>query len=101
MSADKLLERLEAGGIEKGLELPPPIDFDIGHMSDAEVRSTGIDFLPRSLPEALDAFESDPVLTAAPRPIIGTEHLKLKRSELSAYDMHVHPWERRMYLVHR
>ena len=87
-------------GIERGLALPAPIDYDIGHMSDAEVRSRGIDFLPRSLPEALDAFESDAVLTAALGPIISTEHLKLKRSELSAYDLHVHPWERRMYLEH-
>ena len=87
-------------GIERDLELPPPIDFDIGHMSEAGVRSRGIDFLPRSLPEALDAFESDSVLTAALGPVIATEHLKIKRSELSAYDLHVHPWERRMYLEH-
>ena len=85
-------------GIERGLELPAPIDFDIGHMSDAQVRSRGIEFLPRSLPEALDAFESDPVLTEALGPVISTEHLKVKRSELSAYDLHVHPWERRTYL---
>ena len=87
-------------GIERDLELPPPIDFDIGHMSDAQVRSRGIDLLPRSLHEALDAFESDSVLTAALGPVIATEHLKIKRSELSAYDLHVHPWERRMYLEH-
>ena len=85
-------------GVERGLELPAPIDFDIGHMSDAEVRSRGIEFLPRSLPEALDAFESDPVLAEALGPVISTEHLKVKRSELSAYDLHVHPWERRTYL---
>ena len=85
-------------GIERGLELPPPIDYDIGHMSEGEVRARGIDFLPRSLPEALDAFESDRVLTDALGPVISTEHLKLKRSELSAYDLHVHPWERQVYL---
>ena len=87
-------------GIERGLALPSPIDFDIGHMGEAEVRTRGIDFLPRSLSEALDAFESDSVLTEALGPIVSTEHLKLKRSELSAYDLHVHPWERRMYLEH-
>ena len=69
-------------------------------MSDAEVRSRGIDFLPRSLHEALNAFESDPALTSALGPFISTEHLKIKRSDLSAYDLHVHPWERRMYLEH-
>ena len=46
------------------------------------------------------AHESDPVLTAALGSVVSTEHLKVKRSELSAYDLHVHPWERRMYLEH-
>ena len=58
----------------------------------------GIELLPRSLPEALDAFEADPVLTRALGPVISTEHLEVKRSELSAYDLHVHPWERHLYL---
>ena len=85
-------------GIERGLELPAPIDFDIGHASEAEVRAQGIELLPRSLSEALDAFEADPVLTGALGPVISTEHLEVKRSELSAYDLHVHPWERQLYL---
>ena len=85
-------------GMERGLELPAPIDCDIGHLSAAEARERGIELLPRSLPEALDAFEADRVLSEALGPIISTEHLKLKRSELSAYDLHVHPWERKVYL---
>ena len=40
------------------------------------------------------------MLDAALGPIISTEHLKLEQSELSAYDLHVYPWERRMYLEH-
>ena len=61
----------------------------------------GIDFPQRSLPEALDAFESDPVLPGALVPVIATEHPKIKRSELSARDLHAHSRERRMYLEHR
>ena len=30
--------------------------------------------------------------------VIFHEFLKVKRSELAAYDLHVHPWEREMYL---
>ena len=85
-------------GIERRLELPAPIDFDVGHLSAAEAAAQGIEFLPRSLPEALDAFEADRVLREALGPVISTEHLKLKRSELFAYDLHVHPWERQVYL---
>ena len=50
------------------------------------------------LAEALHAFEADLVLTESLGPVITTEFLKVKRSELGAYDLHVHPWERRMYL---
>lgn len=85
-------------GMERRLDLPEPIDFDIGHVSDSAARARGIELLPRSLPEALDAFEADAVLTDALGEVISSEHLKLKRSELSAYDQHVHPWERQVYL---
>ena len=85
-------------GIERGLEAPAPIDFDVGHLSAAETEARGIALLPRSLPEALDAFEADEVLREALGPVIGSEHLTVKRSELSAYDLHVHPWERQVYL---
>jgi glutamine synthetase len=30
--------------------------------------------------------------------VISPEFLKVKRAELAAYDLHVHPWEREMYL---
>lgn len=85
-------------GIENRLDLPAPVESDLGRSSAAEARERGIELLPRSLPEALDAFEADRVLTEALGPVISTEHLKVKRSELSAYDLHVHPWERQVYL---
>lgn len=86
-------------GIENGLEPPAPIDdVDVGHLSTVEAQALGLDFLPCSLPQALSALEADKVLTDALGPVIATEHLKVKRSELAAYDLHVHPWERRMYL---
>ena len=57
-----------------------------------------MEFLPRTLPEALDAFEADSVMAEALGPVIFDEFLKVKRSELAAYDLHVHPWERQLYL---
>ena len=38
------------------------------------------------------------MLVEALGPVIGTEFLKVKRSELAAYDLTVHPWERATYL---
>lgn len=85
-------------GIERETELPPPASEDVGHLSDAEAEARGLTFLPRSLPEALGAMERDPVVVEALGPIIASEFLKVKRTELAAYDLEVHPWERQMYL---
>ena len=40
----------------------------------------------------------DQVVAEALGPIIFNEFLKVKRAEMAAYDLHVHPWERTMYL---
>jgi glutamine synthetase len=85
-------------GIRNQIEPPEPVNEDVGLLSAEEVAGRGMGFLPRTLPEALDAFEADPVVTGALGPVISTEFVKVKRSELAAYDVHVHPWEREMYL---
>jgi glutamine synthetase len=85
-------------GIRNRIEPPDPILDDVGHLSDEEALARGLLLLPRSLPQALDALEADGVLTEALGPIIAPEFLKVKRTELAAYDRHVHPWERKVYL---
>jgi glutamine synthetase len=54
--------------------------------------------LPSNLPDALAALEADGVIARALGSIIFSEFLKVKRSELAAYNLHVHPWERKLYL---
>ncbi len=71
---------------------------DVGHFSEEERLGHGIDYLPRTLPVALDALENDEVLMSALAPVIGKEFLKVKRLELDAYNLTVHEWERQMYL---
>ncbi len=85
-------------GIESGAALPAPMAEDVGHLSTEEANAMGLAFLPRTLPEALDAVEADPVIAGALGPVVFGEFLKVKRTELAAYDLHVHPWEREMYL---
>jgi glutamine synthetase len=86
-------------GIRHQLEPPEAVDYDVGSITTAEeAAARGLAFLPRSLPEALDAFEADEVVARALGPVIFAEYLKVKRSELAAYDLHVHPWERKVYL---
>ena len=54
--------------------------------------------VPRSLPEALDAFEADPVVWDSLGPIAG-EFLRLKREEWREYHAQVEAWEVRRYLT--
>ena len=95
-----LTSLLAAGldGIESGASLPEPVSEDVGHLSSEEANARGLAFLPRSLPDALAAVEADPVIAEALGATVWAEFLKVKRAELAAYDVHVHPWEREMYL---
>jgi glutamine synthetase len=85
-------------GIHKKIEPPAPIDYDIGRMSDEEAATLGITRLPSNLPDALAALEVNEVIARALGTIILPEFLKVKRTELAAYNIHVHPWERKLYL---
>lgn len=85
-------------GIENDTQPPAAVEEDVGHISTEEANAREIKFLPRSLPEALTAFEDCEIIKKALGDQIFSEYLKVKRSELAAYDLHVHPWERETYL---
>lgn len=85
-------------GIDRQLEPPAAACDDVGALSNEQARARGLPLLPRSLSEALAALEADPVVTAGLGPLISGEFVRVKRSELADYDLHVHPWERRLYL---
>jgi glutamine synthetase len=67
-------------GIERGLDLPPPIDFDPGTLSDAEGAARGIERLPQTLDAALAALAGDPVLLAALGGELARAYLAVKRA---------------------
>jgi glutamine synthetase len=85
-------------GVEQGLVLGEPTPDDIGQLSEAEASARGLELLPRSAPEALDALEADAVLMDALGPVIGPGFLRLRRSEVAAYALEVGDWERATYL---
>jgi glutamine synthetase len=95
-----LIGLLAAGldGIEHELRVGEPTLEDIGHLSEAELSARGVEPLPRSAPEALDALEADAVLMDALGPVIGPGFLRLRRSEVAAYSLEVGDWERATYL---
>ncbi len=95
-----LIGLLAAGldGVEQSLLLGEPIVDNIGSLSAADAAARGLELLPRSAPEALDALEADAVLMNALGPVIGPGFLRLRRSEAAAYSLEVGDWERSTYL---
>ncbi len=68
-------------GIRKHIEPPAPVDVDPGNYSDEERERLGIQRLPGSLNEALDALEHDQVLLDALGPLLAQSYIAVKREE--------------------
>jgi glutamine synthetase len=87
-------------GIRRKLDPGPPnIGRNMYALSFDDVRSGGPALVPQSLPEALDAFEGDPVLTGALGPELTAEFLRVKRGEWTRYHSTVSQWEIDHYLA--
>jgi glutamine synthetase len=85
-------------GIRKRTDPGPPLQKDIGHLTQEQIEAFQIGFLPRTLPEALAALEADEVIAEAVGPDALRHFLLVKRNELADYNLEVHPWERSVYL---
>ena len=85
-------------GIERALNPGDAVQGDVGHFSSQEIAELGLRFLPRSAGEALDALDRDGVVFDSLGPVIGPTLLRVKRSEIAAYDLTVGDWERSAYL---
>jgi glutamine synthetase len=72
-------------GIQRGLELPEPVEHDPAGLSDGERARRGIAPLPANQAEALDALARDAVLTEALGPVLTESYLAVRRSEWVAY----------------
>ena len=72
-------------GIRDKLDPGRPVDTDPATLSRATRRRRGIERLPSSLGEALDALEADELLMAALGPLRRDAYLAVKRSEVAAF----------------
>jgi glutamine synthetase len=68
-------------GIERRLEPPAPVTVDPAGLSERARADQGIERLPRSPGEALDALESDPVLVSALGETLARSYVAVRRSE--------------------
>jgi glutamine synthetase len=91
---------LQAGldGIERELEAPEAVRENIYEFDAAKREEYGIDTLPGSLTEALDALEDDEVVTNALGPHVTEKFLQAKRQEFDEYRASVSEWEIDRYL---
>ena len=86
---------LQAGleGVEKGYELPDPMEENLYHLGPDELAARGIEQLPETLGEAVElAAESELVLRTLGEHAF-RRFIDLKRQEWDRYRVQVTPYE--------
>jgi glutamine synthetase len=84
-------------GIREGIDPGQPQDDNLYELSDAERRDRGIDFLPQTLQEAIQAFAADPFIEQTLGKALSDEFIKYKSEEWQAYHLSVSDWEIERY----
>jgi glutamine synthetase len=85
-------------GIERELEPPEPYTSSAYGGSERELAELGLSRLPRTLHEAINELEADPIARDALGEELTDTYVKLKRDEWDAYLGHVSGWDRDRYL---
>jgi len=85
-------------GIERELEPPLPVNEDVYHFDEDDLRERAIGTLPGTLAEALDELERDPVIQDALGSAILETFLRARRAEWDEYRIQVTQWELERYL---
>jgi len=85
-------------GVEKGYTLPAPVEEDIFEMSEKERKENGIDSLPGSLQEAVQAMEKSELVKEALGEHIFQKFIENKNIEWDQYRLHVSQFELEKYL---
>ena len=91
---------LHAGleGIEKGYELPAPMEQNLYKLTPEERKERGIVALPETLGEAIDELAGSELAKKALGDHVFSSYVKLKRKEWDDYRVQLTPWELEKYL---
>ena len=91
---------LHAGleGIERGYELPPPMETNLYDLTADERARLGIEQLPETLGEAIEEMSKSELVLKALGEHVFTRYVDLKRAEWENYRIQVSPWELEQYL---
>ncbi|WP_035382553.1 type III glutamate--ammonia ligase [Ferriphaselus sp. R-1] len=85
-------------GIREGLDPGAPHVENMYHYSENELHERGIRYLPRTLGEAVEAFEADPFSKQVFGELMFGSFVNFKRQEWTDYHNHVSEWELQRYL---
>lgn len=85
-------------GIENELTPPAPVSEDVFEWTADEREARGVDVLPGTLREALDALKEDDVVKDALGDHIYEAYYRAKSEEWENYRIHVSDWELKRYL---
>jgi glutamine synthetase len=86
-------------GIERELDPGPPIDRDMYTQSDEQIAQLGVELLPRTLGEAIDAFEASELAREVCGQDLHRAYVEFKRDEWEDFHNTVSAWERERYLT--
>jgi len=85
-------------GVRHKIDPGPPHTENMYLKSDAELAELGVSYLPRSLGEAIDAFEADDLGREVMGDLMFRTYTEFKRAEWDNYLTHVSDWEVDRYL---
>jgi glutamine synthetase len=86
-------------GIEQDLDPGDPIPENMYLQSDQELKNMEVGTLPRTLLEAIEAFDQDPLSEQVMGPELKQSYVELKKSEWWDYHNAVSSWELDHYLT--
>ncbi|MDX2168026.1 MAG: type III glutamate--ammonia ligase [Deltaproteobacteria bacterium] len=84
-------------GIREGLDPGAPHAENLYEMNERQLAAAGVQRLPRTLGEAVEAFEADPFVERVLGTELRDEFVRYKREEWEEYHQHVSDWEIRRY----
>jgi glutamine synthetase len=85
-------------GVARKLDPGEPVNENLYEFSAEKLKQHRIGILPQTLHEAIEALETDGVVTGALGTELAAEFIRLKRMEWVEYQRHVSEWEIQRYL---
>ena len=85
-------------GIENDIALPEPVEENLYHFTDDDLKRRNIPTLPATLGEAVDELEKDEVVRAALGDHVSERLIEAQRADWGDFRRHVSGWERERYL---